>query len=168
MDEIMRRRSTRRFQSRAVEPERTERLLRAAMQSPTGRNAQDWEFLVVTDAEKRLAVSGMSEFAVCAKNAPELIVVLANLDRAVSQSPMLWSCDMGAACQTILLQAEHDGLGAVWLAAWPHGERVDYLRRLFALPENIVPYAVIAVGYKLAEKPPEDRWDSEKVHWEKY
>lgn len=167
MDEIMRRRSTRRFDTRGVEPEKTERLLRAAMQSPTGRNAQDWEFLVVTDEDKRLAVSGMSEFAVCAKNAPQLIVVLANLERAVPGYP-LWSCDMGAACQTILLQAEHDGLGAVWLAAWPHEGRVQYIRELFALPEHIVPYAVIALGYKLAAKPAKDRYDAGKVHWEKY
>ena len=89
MDEIMRRRSTRRFQARGVEPEKTERLLRAAMQSPTGRNAQDWEFLVVTDEQTRRAVSQMSEYAVCAKNAPQLIVVLANLERAVQGYP-LW------------------------------------------------------------------------------
>ncbi len=167
MDEIMKRRSTRRFLPRAVEPEKTERILRAAMQSPTGRNAQDWEFLVVTDAEKRRAVSRMSEFAVCAEKAPQLIVVLANLERAVP-GPPLWSCDMGAACQTILIQAEHEGLGAVWLAAWPHDDRAGYLKELFALPEQTVPYAVIAMGYKLSAKPFEDRWDSAKVHWEKY
>lgn len=168
MDEIMRRRSTRKFQDRAVETEKTGRILRAAMQSPTGRDAQDWEFLVVTDAEKRLAVSQMSEVSVCAKNAPQLIIVLANLERAVPASPMLWTCDMGAACQTMLIQAEHEGLGAVWLAAWPHDSRARYLRELFALPDNIVPYAVIAMGYKLREKPFVDRWDEKKVHWEKY
>ena len=168
MDEIMRRRSTRSFQPKAVEPEKTERLLRAAMQSPTGRDAQDWEFLVVTQKDRCLAVSQMSEFAQCAKNAPQLIIAMANLERSVSASPLLWSCDMGAVCQTILIQAEHEGLGAVWLAAWPHNDRVDYLRRLFELPEHIVPYAVIPVGYKLNEKPFVDRYDSEKVHWGKY
>lgn len=167
MDEIMRRRSTRRFQERGVEPEKTERLLRAAMQSPTGRNAQDWEFLVITDEQTRQAVSHMSEYALCAKNAPQLVAVLANLERAVQGYP-LWSCDMGAVCQTILLQAEHDGLGAVWLAAWPHEGRVQYMRELFNLPEHIVPYAVIAMGYKLSEKPSEDRYDAGKVHWERY
>lgn len=168
MDEIMKRRSARKFQDRAVEPEKTERILRAAMQSPTGRDAQDWEFLVVTDPERRQAVSQMSEFAQCAKNAPQLIVVLANLDRAVEHSPLLWTCDMGAACQTILIQAEHEGLGAVWLAAWPHEDRAQHLKRLFDLPENIMPYAVIAMGFKLREKPFVDRWDAAKVHWEKF
>ena len=168
MDEIMKRRSARKFQDCAVEAEKTERILRAAMQSPTGRDAQDWEFLVVTGADRRLAVSRMSEFAQCAKNAPQLIVVLANLDRAVTHSPLLWTCDMGAACQTILVQAEHEGLGAVWLAAWPHDERVQHLKELFDLPENVMPYAVIAMGYKLSEKPFVDRYDERKVHWEKY
>ena len=31
-----------------------------------------------------------------------------------------------------------------------------------------MPFAVIALGYKAREKEPEDRWDPEKVHWERY
>jgi nitroreductase len=39
--------------SRPVEPEVLERCLEIAMQAPTGSNLQTWQFVVVTDAEKR-------------------------------------------------------------------------------------------------------------------
>ena len=167
MKEIMTRRSHRKFLDKAVESEKIERLLRAAMQSPTGHDAQDWEFLVVTDPETKLKISQMSPVSVCAKNAPLLIVMLANLERAVPDTE-LWKCDLGAACQTVLLQAEHEGMGGVWLAGFPHKARMEYMTELFSLPEHIVPYAVLAIGYKERDKSPIDRYDEAKVHWEKY
>ena len=167
MDAIMNRRATRKFQDKPVEKEKVEGLLRAAMQSPTGHDAQDWEFLVVTDGETRLKVSEMSPFTVCAKNAPLLIITMANLERAVKEEP-LWQCDMGAVCQTLLIQAEDEGLGGTWLACYPHEGRMAYLRELFSLPEHIVPYSVMALGYKQYIKPMVDRFDPKKIHWEKF
>ena len=167
MEWIMNRRSTRKFQDKPVEEEKVERLLRAAMQSPTGHDAQDWEFLVITREETRQKVSEMSPFTVCAKNAPLVIVTLANLQRAVPDEP-LWKCDMGAVCQTILLEAEYLGLGGTWLACYPHEGRMAYLKELFALPDHVVPYSVMALGYKQYVKNPVDRFDPEKVHWEQY
>lgn len=167
MDAIMKRRSTRKFQERPVEDGKIERILRAAMQSPTGHNAQDWEFIVIRDPATREAVSKMSEFTVCAKKAPLVIIVAANMDRAVKHEP-LWICDMAAACQTILIAVEEEGLGACWLASYPHPGRVQYLKELFALPESIEPYAVIAIGYKQYEKPFDDRFDESKIHWERF
>lgn len=167
MNSIFTRRSIRRFTDQNVEPEKIERILRAAMQAPTARNKQDWEFLVVQDKEKILRVSEMSDVTISAKNAPALIIPLANLERGTGL-PLMWSCDLGAATENILLQIEEEGLGGTWLSCWPYEPKVQYLRDLFALPEHIIPYAVITVGYKAAEKPFEDRWDPAKVHWEKY
>ena len=64
MNAIMTRRSTRKFTEQSVEPEKLERILRAAMQSPTGHDAQDWEFLIVTDPAVRERVSQTSPFTV--------------------------------------------------------------------------------------------------------
>ena len=167
MKEIFFRRSHRKFQDKAVESELVERLLRAAMQSPTGRDAQDWEFIVVTNKDTMQTISTMSPVSVSAKNAPLLIVMLANLERAV-QGVDQWKCDVAAACQTVLLEAEHLGLGAVWLASFPYEDRMAVVKELFRLPEHIVPFGVLAIGYKEREKAPVDRYDPAKVHWEKY
>ena len=43
--------------SRAVEPEVVQECIEIAMQAPTGTNAQNWAFMVVTDAAKRKAIA---------------------------------------------------------------------------------------------------------------
>ena len=163
---IMDRRSIRRFEDRPVEREKIEAVLRAAMQSPTGKNSQCWEFLVIENEADRVAVTGMSPFAQCAKNARALIMVMVNMDRADPDVPV-WIQDLSAASMTMLIQAELEGLGATWLGMYPFQERLDAARAYFKLPENLIPFSVIAMGYKLAEKPAEDRYDLEKVHWGK-
>lgn len=45
--------------SRPVEPEVIRECLELAMQAPTGSNRQNWHFVVVTDPEKRRAISDL-------------------------------------------------------------------------------------------------------------
>lgn len=163
---IMDRRSIRKFEDRPVEREKLEAILRAAMQSPTGKNSQCWEFLVIEDEADRLAVTKMSPFAQCAKNAKALILTMVNMQRADPDVPV-WIQDMAAASMTMLTQAELEGLGATWLGMYPFQERLDAAREYFRLPEHLIPFSVIALGYKLKEKPAEDRYDPAKVHWGK-
>ena len=65
--------------SRAVEPEKLERILEAARLSPSACNAQPWRFVVITDPElavkvgKATAGLGMNKFA---KDAPVHILVV--------------------------------------------------------------------------------------------
>jgi hypothetical protein len=41
---------------------------------------------------------------------------------------------------------------------------VDYLRKLFSLPENIVPYAVLPFGWPEKQPAASDRYDAAMVH----
>lgn len=167
LDAIMNRRSIRRFTGRPVEKEKLESLLRAAMQAPTGKNSQCWEFLVVEDRAAMEAVSAMSPYAMCAKNGAALIIVLANMDRGDREVP-IWVQDVSAATMNLLTQAELEGLGATWLCMYPFPERCRAMTEYFRLPEHIVPFAAVVVGYKAQEKVPEDRYDPAKVHWERF
>ena len=166
LNAIMDRRSIRKFQDRPVEQEKLEAVLRAAMQAPSGKNSQCWEFLVIREEADRLAVTTMSPFAQCAKNARALILVMVNMDRADPDIPV-WIQDLSAACMNMLTQAELEGLGATWLGMYPFQERLDAARTYFHIPENLIPFSVIALGYKLSEKTPEDRYDPHKVHWDR-
>ena len=60
MDNIYHRVSIRRYQDRPVEPEKTEAILRAAMQAPSAANQQPWEFYVVTNKETLKSLSEAS------------------------------------------------------------------------------------------------------------
>ena len=74
MDSIFHRVSIRKFQDKPVEPEKIEKLLRAAMAAPSAGNQQPWEFYVVTNRDLIQKLSATSPYAGCAKNAPVLIV----------------------------------------------------------------------------------------------
>lgn len=161
---IMDRRSIRKFEDRPVEREKLEAVLRAAMQAPSGKNSQCWEFLVLEDAADRAALSGMSPFAQCAKNAPAAILVMLNRKR-YDPEVTVWIQDLSAACMNMLTQAELEGLGATWLGMYPFPERLEAIRSYFRLPDHLEAFAVIALGYKFREKPSEDRYDPGKVHW---
>ena len=52
MKEIFERISVRKYQNKPIEPEKTERILKAAMAAPSAGNQQPWEFYVVTNKEK--------------------------------------------------------------------------------------------------------------------
>ena len=40
--------------------------------------------------------------------------------------------------------------------------------QILGLPENILPFALIAVGYPGEVKKAEDRYEEERVHYERY
>lgn len=167
MNTIFTRRSIRRFDDRPVEEEKVERLLRAGMQAPSGKNAQPWEFLIITDEADRLAVSQMSEYAGMCRFAPLLIVTLADLGKT-ADGGLWWPQDMAACTQNILLQAASEGLGAVWLGFYPIEERIGKMRSYYDLPESIIPFSVVAAGYSPKENVFVDRFDPKRIHNEKY
>ena len=74
MNSIYSRVSIRRYLDKPVEKEKTEAILRAAMQAPSAVNQQPWEFYVITNKEKLEALSRISPYAGMTKNAPIAIV----------------------------------------------------------------------------------------------
>ena len=167
MNEIFNRRSIRRFEERPVERDKIERLLRAAMQAPSGKNAQPWEFLVVTDPEDRLAIAQMNKDANMCRYAPVVIVTMANTERAADEGTW-WPQDLSACTMSILLQAVSEGLGTCWCGFYPHESRIKEMREYFKLPENIVPFALIPLGYSERENKFIDRFVPERIHWDAF
>ncbi|MBQ1446438.1 MAG: nitroreductase family protein [Solobacterium sp.] len=74
MNSIYHRVSIRKYQDRPVEPEKTEAILRAAMQAPSASNQQPWEFYVVTNKDTLKALSEASPYAGMTADAPAAIV----------------------------------------------------------------------------------------------
>ena len=167
IDAIMNRRSIRRFEERSVEREKLEAVLRAAMQAPSGKNSQCWEFLVLEDRESMDAVATMSPFSQSARNAQAIIIVLGRMDLADPEVP-IWIQDLSAATMSALIQIEAEGLGGTWLCMYPFPERIRAMRDYFRLPDSVMPFCAIALGYKLREKAAEDRYVPDKVHWGSY
>ena len=55
--------------------------------------------------------------------------------------------DCSAASENLLLAAESMGLGAVWTAVYPENDRIAKVRSVLSLPDHIIPFNLITVGY---------------------
>ncbi len=165
MNAIFTRRSVRRFLDKEVESEKITKLLQAGMQAPSAKNQQPWEFVVVQNKEKLTELSKFSRYSSCLEGAAVGIVVLANKDRMTM--PEYWQQDLGAVTQNIQLQAVELGLGSVWFGTAPSEEKMQTVRNICELGENLLPYSVLAVGYPLDENANRfiDRFDESRIKY---
>jgi len=166
MDEILRRRSIRRFKEGAIGQDMIKKILAAGMAAPSAGNQQPWQFIVVTDAQIRQKVSECGPYASAAANAPVAIVVCGDLSLEKHQG--FWVQDCSAAVENMLLEITSLGLGSVWLGVFPRQDRVTYLQKYFVLPEHIVPFAILPVGFPGQELPPANRYNEARIHNDKW
>lgn len=163
-DVIFKRRSIRKYTQEPVSPEDIEYILRAAMAAPSARNLQPWHFIVIEDRELLNKIPDIQPYTKMLYEAPLAIVVCG--DKKVSEN--YWVQDCSAATQNILLAATSRGLGSVWCGIYPRETRYQALMELLDLPEHIIPLNVIAIGHPAEEKPPANRYDKSKVHYNKW
>lgn len=166
MNSIFTRRSIREYDSRPVDPEKLDRILRAGMQAPSAMNRQPWEFLVVEKPETIQKIAAVTPYGKPAARAPMVLVPLVNLETA-GEKNLFWVQDLSACVQNILLQITEEGLGGCWMGIYPDEERTRQLHDMLGLPEHLLPFALISVGYGLQENRFVDRFSAEKVHYEK-
>ena len=167
MEAIFNRRSVRNYTAQPVSEELITILLKAAMAAPSAGNEQPWEFIVVRDRNLLLSVTKVHAYSHMLKEAQSAIIVCADLNRKKYPQDY-WVQDCSAATQNILLAAAELGLGSCWLGVYPDSERVEGFRQIFAIPEHIVPFSAIAVGYAAKPQKAVDRFDQQRVHLEKW
>jgi nitroreductase len=167
LDVIFSRRSIRAYQDRKVEREILVKLLQAAMAAPTAANAQPWEFIVVDEADSLEKLKENLPFG--KYNTPSAIVVCGNPNLANnSAGKMFWVQDCSAAVENILIAAAGMELGTVWIGIFPLESRVEAVRKVLNIPEDVTPLGAIYVGYPAEHKEPRTQYDEHRVHWQTY
>jgi nitroreductase len=164
---VARQRACRSFSPDPLPDDVLEQVLTAATYAPSAENRQPWEFVVVRDAATRAAVGELTRRAwedhgrafshdrlspslladvdagatggIAA--APVLVVVAADTERGLAQTA---ASSVFPAVQNLLLAATALGLGSALttIATTARSE----LQRLVALPDHIVPLAVVPLG----------------------
>jgi len=162
MEAIISRRSIRRYTGQTISDEMIDQLLQAAMSAPSAGNMQPWQFVVIDDRGILDTIPKVHPYADMVREAPLAIVVCGDLQRDGFGG--YWVQDCSAATENMLIAAHALGLGAVWLGVYPRDERVTALRELLDIPENVTPFAVIALGYPAEAISKEDRFDRSNVH----
>ena len=166
IDAIFARRSIRQFTDRPVPPEVIDAVLRAGMAAPSAGNEQPWHFVVLND---RVLLDQVPTFHPNAKmilQAPAAVLLCADL--TVVKHGEMWIQDCAAATQNMLLAIHDAGLASVWLGIHPRAERVKGLIRLCNLPANVTPFSLLPIGYGAEEKPRNDRYLADRVHWNQW
>ena len=162
MNHLYTRVSIRKYQDRPVEKEKTEAMLRAAMQAPSAANQQPWEFYVVTNKEKLNALSRVSPYAGMTKDAPAAIVSVYRKDCAI---PAYAQIDLSIAMENLWLETDAQGLGGVWLGIAPQEERMKAVEDALGLPDTVRAFAIFPYGYPAEERRQQDRFDRSRIHY---
>jgi nitroreductase len=162
LDIINTRRSVRKFKNDPVDQQDIHDLLEAAMNAPSAGNEQAWQFIILSGKvlDDLLKINKNT-----AKGAP--VAILICQDIAVEKAKGYSVQDCAAATQNILLAAHTKGLGAVWTTVFP--DNVKAVRTLLNVPDNILPFACIPIGYSAeGEKKSASRFDEKKVHYQSW
>ncbi len=168
IDAIMTRSSVRSYTDQQVETAKIETLLKAGMAAPTAGNRQPWELIVINEREVLDAIPPIIGGAHMAAKAQLAIAVLGSAEKSLV--PEYWVQDCSAVTENILLAAHAMGLGAVWCGAYPNNaeDKVGALQKLFNLPQEWRVLSIIVIGYPDSEPHIKDKWNPEKVHYNRY
>lgn len=165
---ILERRSYRVYKDEPVSEQVIETLLRAGMYAPSAMNSQPWEFLVMQDEGKKEQVSMLRPYWSMLKKSPLGILVMADTNGYRSSTKEFFIQDCAAATQNILLAAQAQGLGGVWLGMYPIEDVMQRMREIYSIPDHIIPFSVVSVGYPDKPLNPHRTYNDQKVHRDEY
>ena len=176
MQNILNRKSVRSYNGEAIPDSVMENILRAAMSAPTGMDIRPWHFVVLTDKSQYETIfegnHNMKKFM----ESGAIVVVCADttVTRAPRENPddpaetrpnPMWRDDIAAATENLLLAVEAYGLGACWTACYPFPETMAPVKKNLGLPAEMVPYAVVSIGYHDGTAQPKDKWAPARIHY---
>ena len=156
------------YQDKEVSEDVIHNLLKAGMYAPSAMNSQPWEFLVMQDAEKKEAVSDIVSYWSMLKKAPLGILVMANTNGYRSKMDEFFVQDCASSTTCILLAAYAQDLGGVYLGLYPHEDRIQKVREIYNIPEHIIPFSIVSLGYPDCTSHPHTTFHTHKVHRDEY
>ena len=139
--------SVRKFDKRAVEGEKLEAILTAGRIAPTACNNQPQRILTLDDPESMARLKTCTRYTF---DAPMAFIIC--YDRTKSWKRSFDGDDSGVVDASIvathmMLQAADLGLGTTWVGCFDPAKVIAG----FGLPANIVPVAILPLGYPAAD-----------------
>jgi len=168
LDFIFTRRSIRRYEAKEVPEEILTDLLEAGMAAPSAVARDPWHFIVLRRRENLDRLAGILPHGKMLRQATAALVVCGDINRAHDQKESYLLQDLSAAVENILLAANASGLGSCWLGVHPRQERMEGIKKMFGLPEGIIPMCAIALGWPAERPEARTRFREECVHREQW
>jgi nitroreductase len=149
--------SIRQFLNKPVEQEKIDALLRVAQIAPTAENKQPQKIYIITKEEDRKKLKTVSKYTF---NAPMYFIVCCDKNKAWKQKNedyISTEIDGSIVTTHIILEAFDLGLGSVVVRNF----ETENLKKLFNIPENMVPISLLPIGY------PKEGVKPSKLHFTK-
>ena len=159
---IKKRRSIRKFKPDPISEEVIDKLTEAIIWAPSAGNRQMRKFFFVfnNDLKKKIAMASLYQMFI--EKAPLVIVACGDkgIERYYGKRGLenYLFCDVASGVQNLLLVAAEEGLGTCWVGAFDEKK----IKEILNLEENLLPVAIIPVGYpeKIPSPPPRKEKDS--------
>jgi nitroreductase len=166
IEAILSRRSIRKYDKQPLSDSIIKVLLEVGMNAPSAGNEQPWEFIVINNPHILKKVPTFHPHSKMIKEAALAIVVCLDIELETHKGMGIQDCS--AATENILIAANAKGLGAVWLGIYPRKKRIDGMRKLLNIPENIIPISLISIGFPLEKKPRVNKYNEKRVHYNEW
>jgi nitroreductase len=167
-DALMARRQVRDYADTPVDPALLRQVLEAGRRSPSSRNDQRWDFVVVTDHAIKVELARTWQGAHWTPGAPVVIALIAPVvDDELQQLSIEY--DLGQAATAILLTATDLGLGS----GQSSSRDQELARSILGLPADRYCSKLITFGHPsdrpiAAVKNPDRRTFEDVVHWDRW
>jgi nitroreductase len=152
IDALRGRRSIRKYRDELVSKDQIVALIEAAETAPSAGNLRARKYIVVTNAQIKMALAMAAYGQQQVETAPLLIVICADIERSSSRygdrGNLYGIQDATAAIMCLLLASYDMGLGGCWNGAFDDA----LVRDALDLKEGVLPVAIISLGYP-AESP---------------
>jgi len=152
IEAMKKRRSIRSFKKKKIPAKILAKILEVATYAPSSGNLQNWEFILIRDENAKRKITEIAFGQSFIEEADVIIVACSNQNKMFrygERGEKLYAIqNVAAAIQNILLAASYFDIGSCWIGAFDSKE----LKKFLELPENIMPHAIIPLGYP-NEKP---------------
>jgi len=138
MEAILTRRSVRKYSKKPLSNEIVKELLEAAMCAPSAGNEQPWHFIIIDDPQILGKVPSFHNHAQMLKDASIAILVCGDMN--LDKHNGMWIQDCSAATENILIN----------------------------LPDHVMPFSLISIGYPAETQKRVDRYNTSRIHKNKW
>jgi nitroreductase len=149
---VEKRHSIRKYNETPVEEEKLQQILQTINRAPSAGDLQGYEVFVVRKTEHRQALVVAADGQAFLAEAPVVLVFCSNPARSAvwykKRGIKLYSVqDATIACTFAMLAACALGLATVWVGAFSE----QAVRKAISLPDDLMPVAMLPVGYAAKE-----------------
>lgn len=142
------RKSTRMFSKQTLEKEILDKILEAGRIAPTAKNSQAFKIYVINSDE---GIKKLDKATRCRYGSSCVLMICGDKDGVYKKDDHSYvDIDCSIVTTHMMLAATNEGVDNIWIGIFDK----DILIKEFDIPENLVPVALLPLGYKAKLCPP--------------